>query len=64
DDVDAHCDAARRAGAEIVEEPADQPFGDRIYLARDPEGHEWYFAQHLRDVAIDELTDLLARAGG
>lgn len=56
DDVDAHHDTARAAGAEILEEPEDQPFGDRIYLARDPEGHEWYFAQHLRDVNVDELA--------
>lgn len=56
DDVDTHFQAARAAGAQIVEEPEDQPFGDRIYLARDPEGHEWYFAQHLRDVDMDELA--------
>ena len=56
DDVDAHCEVARAAGAEILQEPEDQPFGDRIYLARDPEGHEWYFAQHLRDVNVDDLA--------
>jgi PhnB protein len=55
DDVDEHCQRARAAGAEIIEPPADQPYGDRIYLARDLEGHEWYFAQHLRDVSIDDL---------
>ncbi len=59
DDVDAHHQRARAAGAEIVEEPADQPFGDRIYLAKDLEGHEWYFAQHVRDVSVEELTRLM-----
>ena len=44
DDVDAHCARAREAGAEIIEEPADQPYGDRRYGACDPEGHHWYFA--------------------
>jgi PhnB protein len=44
DDVDGHCARARAAGAEIVEEPADQPYGDRRYGAADPEGHRWYFA--------------------
>lgn len=34
----------RMSGAEILEEPADQPHGDRRYGARDPEGHRWYFA--------------------
>ncbi|MGH3139297.1 MAG: VOC family protein, partial [Gaiellales bacterium] len=41
-DVDAHCNRARMAGAEIVDEPADQEYGDRRYHARDPEGHAWY----------------------
>lgn len=62
DDVDSHCDAARHAGAEIIDEPADQPYGDRIYLALDPEGHEWYFAQHLRDIDIDKLARQLRGA--
>jgi len=44
DDVDAHCAQARTHGAEIVEEPADQPYGERRYGALDLEGHAWYFA--------------------
>ena len=48
DDVDAHCDRARAAGAEIANEPADQPYGERTYDARDPEGHSWYFAEQIR----------------
>ena len=46
DDVDTHCDRARAAGAEIVDEPADQSYGERRYHCRDVEGHSWYFAQH------------------
>ncbi|MCA8975268.1 MAG: VOC family protein [Planctomycetes bacterium] len=49
DDVGAHCERARAAGAEIIEEPADQPYGDRRYGACDPEGHRWYFASRLGD---------------
>ena len=49
-DLDAHHARAREAGAEIVEEPADQPYGDRRYTAMDPDGHKWTFAQHVRDV--------------
>ena len=47
DDVDLHCERARAAGAEVVDEPADQEYGDRRYHARDPEGHDWYFAHRL-----------------
>jgi uncharacterized glyoxalase superfamily protein PhnB len=44
DDVDAHCERARAAGAHIESEPQDQPYGQREYGVRDPEGHRWWFA--------------------
>jgi len=43
DDVDAHFERARAAGATIVAEPAEQ-HGERLYRAMDPEGHRWIFA--------------------
>jgi len=49
-DVDAHCERARSAGAEIVAEPAEFPFGERQYTAVDPAGHRWTFSQTLEDV--------------
>lgn len=47
DGVDEHYERARTEGAEIVEELADQPTGHRRYGCRDPQGHEWFFAQPL-----------------
>jgi uncharacterized glyoxalase superfamily protein PhnB len=47
EDVDAHFERARAAGAEINEEPTDRDFGDRRYIAEDLEGHDWFFAQGL-----------------
>jgi uncharacterized glyoxalase superfamily protein PhnB len=44
EDVDAHLERARQAGAEILRGPDDQPFG-RLYSAADPEGHRWMFVQ-------------------
>jgi uncharacterized glyoxalase superfamily protein PhnB len=44
DDVDAHYERARAAGASIDSEPTDQPYGQREYGVRDPEGHRWWFA--------------------
>ena len=41
DDVDAHCERARAAGAEITMEPRDTDYGSRDYLALDPEGNVW-----------------------
>jgi uncharacterized glyoxalase superfamily protein PhnB len=47
DDVDGHCTRAREAGAKVLVEPADQPWGDRMYCATDPEGQFWMFAKRL-----------------
>jgi uncharacterized glyoxalase superfamily protein PhnB len=54
EDVDALCERARAAGAEILEEPSDEEYGDRRFTARDPEGHHWFFAKTIREVAADE----------
>jgi PhnB protein len=54
DDVDAHHQRAKAAGATIAMEPADQFYGDRLYRAIDPEGHRWLFATHMRDVPPEE----------
>jgi MerR family transcriptional regulator, thiopeptide resistance regulator len=43
DDADAHFARSVQAGAVIVKEPVDQPYGVREYGARDPEGQLWYF---------------------
>jgi uncharacterized glyoxalase superfamily protein PhnB len=44
DDVNAHHARAKAAGATIIEELVDLPYGDRRYTCRDPQGHEWTFA--------------------
>jgi uncharacterized glyoxalase superfamily protein PhnB len=54
DDVDAHYERAKAAGAEITEEPADQAYGDRRYGAKDPEGQGWFFAQKVRQMEPEE----------
>jgi uncharacterized glyoxalase superfamily protein PhnB len=45
-EVDAHYERARAAGAEIVMEIADQDYGGRLYVCRDPEGHVWNFGSY------------------
>jgi PhnB protein len=42
DDVDAHYERARAAGAKIDRPPGDLPYG-RSYTARDLEDHPWFF---------------------
>ena len=48
DDVDAHFAVARGDGmVELLSEPKDQPWGDRMYDVCDIGGHQWAFAQRL-----------------
>lgn len=46
DDIDAHCERARAAGAEILREPFDTDYGSRDYSARDLEGNVWSFGTY------------------
>lgn len=55
DDVEAHYAHAKQAGAEIIEELQDKFYGDRTYAASDSEGNHWHFAQHVRDVPVEEI---------
>ena len=55
EDIDAHCDRARAAGAVILREPKNEFWGDRRYRAMDLEGHVWSFLQHVQDVSREEM---------
>jgi PhnB protein len=43
EEVDAHYERAKAAGATIATAPTEQ-HGQRMYRAMDPEGHRWIFA--------------------
>ena len=47
DDVDAHHRHAVAEGATVDYEPMDQPYGYRVYGARDCEGGLWPFMQSI-----------------
>lgn len=46
DDVDAFARKAQAAGAEVLQAPKDEFWGDRVAVLRDPEGYLWWFATH------------------
>ena len=46
EDVDAHYEKARTAGAEIVLDIVDQDYGGREYSCKDLEGHLWSFGSY------------------
>lgn len=45
-DIDAHCACAKAAGAHILIDIEDKPYGGRGYSCRDPEGHVWGFGSY------------------
>jgi PhnB protein len=50
-DVDAVYKTALAAGAKSMQEPALQPYGDRVGAVTDAFGNQWWMATHLKDVA-------------
>jgi len=42
EDLDAHFERARAAGADVTRELQDTDYGSREYSARDPEGLHWH----------------------
>jgi len=56
DGLDARCETARRLGAAIEREPADQPYGDRVFTCRDIEDHPWSFGQTVQVMTPAEMS--------
>jgi len=56
DDVDALWERAVGAGATALHPLADAFWGERHGQLTDPYGHKWGLAQHLRDVADEEVV--------
>ncbi len=61
DDVDALYQCALKAGCDTVWEPMDAFWGDRYGMVRDPYGHHWALAAHIKDLSPDEIAEAAAR---
>jgi uncharacterized glyoxalase superfamily protein PhnB len=59
-DADAQWKQAVAAGAEVVMPLADQFWGDRYGILRDPFGHMWSIGSHMEDLTPEEM---MKRAG-
>jgi uncharacterized glyoxalase superfamily protein PhnB len=62
DDVDRQFQQAVDAGAEVVMPLADQFWGDRYGLVKDPFGHQWSIASHMEDLSPSQLQERGAKA--
>lgn len=59
EDVDAVFDQAVKAGATVSMPVDDQFWGDRYGVLRDPFGHSWSVATHVRDVTPTEIQQAM-----
>jgi len=51
EDLDAHFERARAAGANVTRELQNTDYGSREYSARDPEGLHWHFGTYVPQAA-------------
>jgi len=63
-DVDAFFARAVEAGATITMPIQDMFWGDRYGVLKDPFGHSWSAATHLRDVSPDEIGEAMQKSMG
>lgn len=61
ENVDAVFDMAVKAGATVTMPVSDQFWGDRYGVLRDPFGHSWSVATHIRDVTPAEMQAAMKR---
>lgn len=60
DDADAFAARAEAAGAVVVMPVADQFWGDRYGVVRDPFGHRWSIGQTVREVPLEAMERAMA----
>jgi uncharacterized glyoxalase superfamily protein PhnB len=54
DDVSQHYQRTLDQGAEIMLPLEERAWGDRTYQVRDLEGYRWIFAEHFKDVELED----------
>jgi PhnB protein len=64
ENVDDFTEKAIKEGLEVIKPVADQFYGDRSGMFRDPFGHLWSFATHIEDVTPQEMEERAAAAYG
>jgi uncharacterized glyoxalase superfamily protein PhnB len=56
-------DAVREARLEILLEPVDEFYGERVFMFLDPHGYEWKISQTIESVSREEVSERVASAG-
>jgi PhnB protein len=61
-DVESAFQRALDAGATVIAPLADQFWGDRYGIIRDPFGHHWSLGQPMREVSMDEIAEAMRKS--
>ena len=61
-DADQQFQQALAAGAEVVMPLADQFWGDRYGVVKDPFGHHWSIGMHKEDLSPEQVQERMAKA--
>lgn len=62
EDADKQFQQAVSAGAEVVMPLANQFWGDRYGIVKDPSGHQWSIGTHLEDLTPEQIQERMAKA--
>jgi uncharacterized glyoxalase superfamily protein PhnB len=52
--------AVKKSGVEILLEPIEEFYGDRVFMFVDPDGYEWKISQTIKQVSFDEVAEIVA----
>ena len=61
EDADKQFQQALSAGAETVMPLADQFWGDRYGIVKDPSGHHWSIAHHVEDLTPEQIKERMGK---
>ena len=62
EDSDKQFQQALAAGAEVVMPLADQFWGDRYGIVKDPSGHQWSIGSHMEDLTPEQMQERMGKA--
>jgi uncharacterized glyoxalase superfamily protein PhnB len=62
EDADKQFQQALSAGAEVVMPLADQFWGDRYGIVKDPSGHQWSISHHVEDLTPAQMQERMKKA--
>jgi uncharacterized glyoxalase superfamily protein PhnB len=54
--------AVKEVGLEILLEPVDEFYGDRVFMFLDPDGYEWKISQTIMQVNPEEVAKIVAKS--